>query len=542
MACESPFLSKSPLVDTVLSNRMGAVAIMGAAVQARVLIELRARLREINAEQARRNAEVEAKASARLQEIEKERAQWEQEHGNGDTRKVDDVEVGRTMTPGSLRASSQFSLFKSNTMQAGRSSMTMADLNHQGAPKEEATPSPPLKLDLGGSVSQAIPDNLISSDIKSQLTSEERSHPDIQKNLALLNELEDIKKSLSAIKGGSDRPSSFAMGARPRASSTTAESTLANASKTVGTGSRLQPGHSAARPASTPILNEWDNYVSSRNLFQPPSGVTTPVTPITAPIRPHSISMSPAVIAALEARQQRERAYELGGPEAYFEASISSRDQGSRPISVMVRPSREGALSDDDVPLSHHRRVSSGANSTLQQHQRTRAGSQVVILPPKRHSPTQSTSQPTVKTFEELESRHREKMRALQEPLSKKEAEDAEIAAAKRRWERSTATEKNVMTQKEQQRNSRNLGSKGQLNSDGRVQRPHSRSFGASDRRERPLSTASKVQEWKKYQDATQHQLSNEGDNQTRSKSPLPSSSGRQTPHSRSGSLGDLIM
>jgi hypothetical protein len=502
---------------------MGAVAIMGMAVQARVFIELKANLREINAEQERRNAEVEAKAASRFQEIDEERERWEMEHGKGTFRpKVDDLEASRTLTSDSHRPSSQFSVFKSAGIGKGSPS--------QATPKEERPGSPHLNIDLGQSVAQAIPGDMMSDSLETRLSAEEKSDPDIKKNLDLLNELEGIKKTITAIKSGSDRPSSFAAGARPRVAST---GIPLSAQNTVGTGPRLQVGSSSIRPISTPALNEWDDYVKNRNLFQPPSGISQPVTPIGPPIRPHSIANSPAVQAAIETRERQERAYELGGPEAYLEARNSRRDSTFFGTQTGAPDSN---IPEEDIPLARHRRASSGANSLLQGN-RTRPGSQILILPPKRQSANHSPDQPAVKTFEELESRHRDKIRALQEPLSRKEAEDAEIAAAKQRWEKSLAVERGFMTKKEQEK--------------GRGQeRPHSRSFGAftpTERSQRSMSIASKVQDWQKHQDATQRRhpsqtsmepAANNGTTGSRSKSALPfPQQGRSHSQSFSGSI-----
>lgn len=460
---------------------MGAVAIMGMAVQARVFIELKAKLHEINAEQEKRNAEVEAKAESRFQEIDQEREQWEMEHGKGTFRpKVDDLEASRTLTPESHRASSQFSLFKSAGIGKGSPS--------QATPKEEPASSPQLNLDLGQPVAQSIPGDMMTDNLETRLSAEEKSDPDIKKNLDLLNELEGIKKTITAIKSGSDRPSSFATGARPRVAST---GIPLSAQNTVGIGPRPQVGSRSIRPTSTPALNEWDDYVKNRSLFQPPSGISQPVTPIGHPTRPHSIAISPAVQAAIETRERQERAYELGGPEAYLEARNSRRESTFFGTQTGAPDSN---ISEEDIPLARRRRASSGANSLLQQGNRTRPGSQILSLPPKKPSPNHSPDQPVVMTLEELESRHRDKIRALQEPLNRKEAEDAEIATAKQRWERSLAIEREVMTKKGQEK--------------GRGQeRQHSRSFGAfnsTERSQRSMSVASKVQDWQKHQDAMQ--------------------------------------
>ena len=65
---------------------IGAFALMGVAIQLRVLKMLQMKLKEISREQKRRDEELEAQAAARFQSTTKELAEWEHEHGRKDSR------------------------------------------------------------------------------------------------------------------------------------------------------------------------------------------------------------------------------------------------------------------------------------------------------------------------------------------------------------------------------------------------------------------------------------------------------------------------
>lgn len=78
----------------------------------------------------------------------------------------------------------------------------------------------------------------------------------------------------------------------------------------------------------------------------------------------------------------------------------------------------------------------------------------MTILPPRKpKSPPQPVVQrpepPRTKTFEELAERHREKMRAMQAPLTKAEKEQAALEAARVRWERANENEKMAVTKRQ---------------------------------------------------------------------------------------------
>jgi len=241
------------------------------------------------------------------------------------------------------------------------------------------------------------------------------------------------------------------------------------------THSRL--GETIGRPTSVPLRDDdWDLYVQDRKLLQPPVGVTPPITPTGVGSR---IAISPAVADALNQRKRRESA--LGAGEAATDSS-------------------------EDVPLgkltSHPKRSSSGGNMAP-----------VNILPPRKPIVAPTPQRPPTtrtRTFEELNDRHREKMRDLQAPLTTAAKEDADLEVAKQRWEKAKALEKEAVTRRQAEKAAlleRRKRSEDEVERSGRrsMNDPasrHSRSLSADKlggSTSKRLSTM-KVEDWQKYQ------------------------------------------
>jgi hypothetical protein len=114
------------------------------------------------------------------------------------------------------------------------------------------------------------------------------------------------------------------------------------------------------------------------------------------------------------------------------------------------------------------------------------------------------------RTFEELNERHREKIRDMQAPLTLAEREHAEIEAAKQRWERSKDLEREAVTRRQAEKMAALEKKKRLEDQPGRERQKerqpngHSRSLsadklaavGSSSKR---LSTL-KVEDWQRYQ------------------------------------------
>jgi len=252
------------------------------------------------------------------------------------------------------------------------------------------------------------------------------------------------------------------------------------------THSRL--GETIGRPTSVPLRDDdWDLYVQDRKLLQPPAGVTPPISPTGVGSR---IAISPAVADALNQRKRRESA--LGAGEATTDSS-------------------------EDVPLAkimpHHRhRSSSGGNMV-------NAAAPVNILPPRKPIVAPTPQRPAAtrtRTFEELNDRHREKMRDLQAPLTTAAREDADLEVAKQRWEKAKALEKEAVTRRqaekaallERRKRSEDDAERGGRRSltlnDPAAAGRHSRSLSADKlggSTSKRLSTM-KVEDWVKYQQA----------------------------------------
>jgi hypothetical protein len=117
---------------------------------------------------------------------------------------------------------------------------------------------------------------------------------------------------------------------------------------------------------------------------------------------------------------------------------------------LQMRRHRENAItasshSSEDVPLA---RLAAQSKMQSSSHM-----SPVTILPPRRQSTgilaPAPVPAPRQRTFEELNERHREKMRDIQAPLTQAQKEHAEIEAARQRWERSKALEKEAVTRRQ---------------------------------------------------------------------------------------------
>lgn len=250
-------------------------------------------------------------------------------------------------------------------------------------------------------------------------------------------------------------------------------------------------GEGISRPTSVPLQDDWDAYVQDRRLLQPPAGITPPIatTSLNAP-GSSRLPISPAVTEALNRRKRRESALGVNnGVEA-------------------------GTESSEDIPVAkihpHRRNNSIGGNVP------------VTILPPRKSAIVAPVPQkPITRTFEELTERHREKMRDLQSPLTAAEREHAEVEAAKQRWERAKAKEKEAVMRRQAEQ-AASIEKRKRLEDDQkgtRSSRPeknrfrHSRSLSADKlgQGSKRLSTM-KVEDWQKYQEEVGRRSERKGD------------------------------
>lgn len=156
-----------------------------------------------------------------------------------------------------------------------------------------------------------------------------------------------------------------------------------------------------------------------------------------------------------------------------------------------------------------------------------------------------------VKTFEELNERHREKMRGLQAPLTHAEKEQIELAAAKQRWERNKKLEKDAMERREREQRERHRRRRSDADDLKKLsvsdpsqleRRRHSRSMsqdrlgmGGGEPSSRRMSML-KVEDWQRYQQGEPMPRSaSAGATRTMMESPTSMSGGRRM------SIGDAM-
>lgn len=481
---------------------IGAIAVMGAAVQFRILGVLQRKLEEIKIEQRRRDALDEAKDAERFLRVEEEKQQWDRQHPtlgkHGRTPSdfssmalMKDVDMPGTPDTesasafGRARRPSGLSEFMSTPTPTDDDMRTRSQQGYGALPA----------LDLGNDVESDIPKAFIAEDTKKNMTAAELEA--FRRKEELMAEIEGIRSSIDKLKAETpieSRSRQVSMTSRRTLSYNFDTAVLPEAAharplhsvdprlraSSMGAASRLSsPGIGIGRPTSAPLKDEeWENYVRERKLLQPPSGVTAPIATTDLPRRTPSprVAMSPAVQAALAQRARRE---------TMLDVEPQTSDAPS-----MISP----------VPRSYHaaKRSSSYIPPT--------------ILPPTRSpgpsQPSPSSPGPRTVTYEELTQRHREKMRELQGPLTTQEKERADVAAARARWDRSRQVEKQDVERRLAER-AQHAHSRSGDAVDDRDRRPsrHSRSLSADKlaviggpNGHNKRASLMKVEDWQRYQ------------------------------------------
>ncbi|KAJ3524275.1 hypothetical protein NMY22_g11072 [Coprinellus aureogranulatus] len=458
----------------------GAVALMGIAVQLRILKILQKKLREIQEAERMRDEEAEAQAAGRARAL------------------------------------------------SGLSELKVAPTSDEELRRAARYQNPGVlpTLDLGLGIRDDVPATFISQE-KAKSAAEIEA---LRKKEELLAEIQEIRKSIDILKTETPTPSDPSR--RPSLSSRRTLSIDANHAL-VPSSSHPRPPRATdprtrsyslelsaltqplddpiARPTSVPLQDnkEWDSYIQERKLLQPPAGVTAPIPTSGVPsLSVNRPPLAPAVQEALSQRKRRESAVLISSGSTQGGSGGSS----SEDVPLARIAAREIRHSHGNIPPQLLGRYS----PTPQPH--SGLGSSVQILPPRRPSGVASPAPQMppaarVKTFEELNERHREKMRDIQSPLTRAEKEHAELSAARQRWDRARAAEKDAMEkkqaemiatlEKEKKRRPSESGVVQQrMPSGDATRRKHSRSvsgnqFGeASSRR---LSTM-KVEDWQRYQ------------------------------------------
>lgn len=522
----------------------GAVALMGIAVQLRILKILQKKLREIQEAERQRDEEAEAQAAGRFDDVRREQDEWEKDHPTlskhgrnpsslSSTPLMKDRDGFSTPTSNGRMSTSYTPEARARAL-SGLSDLRVAPTSDEELQRAARYQNPGAlpALDLGLAIRDDVPATFIAKE-KAKSAAEVEA---LRKKEELLAEIQEIRKSIDILKTETPTPSDPSR--RPSLSSRRTLSIDANHAL-VPSSSHPRPPRATdprtrsyslefsaltrplddpiARPTSVPLQDnkEWDSYIQERKLLQPPAGVTAPIHTTSVPSS--SVNRPPLAPAVQEALSQRKRR------ESAVLISSGSTQGGS------------GGSSAEDVPLARiagrdREVVRHPPPQLLGRHSPSReplvggANSPVHILPPRRPSgfiaspAPQASPAARVKTFEELNERHREKMRDIQSPLTRAEKEHADLSAARQRWDRSKAMEKEAMEkkqaemlanlEKEKKRRPSDPGGAARVQgADAGMRRKHSRSvsgnqLGLAPQHEsspRRLSTM-KVEDWQRYQ------------------------------------------
>lgn len=434
-----------------------AISLMGIAVQLRILHVLQQKLREIKAEQKRREQQNEAKSAERFSRLEQEKAEWEREHPSlGKHGRTDSEFSGTTL----LRGGEGLMTRADDYGPRPRRSSGLSEFLAARAPDEELkravmknpqNPGALPVLDLGGDIQDDVPRAFVSGDT-GKINISGAKPGALKARDELLQEIQTIRRSIEILKSETPQPSSGSSSRQPSLASR-ARTLSYDLNSTIHGPSHQRPprqpdprarihsmdlpsleshvGYSIGRPTSAPLRNDdWDAYVRDRKLLQPPSGVSAPIatTPMPAVVPTPRLPVPAAVQDALLQRQMRENFLDtnaIQGDKADTPAYTTGHD--------IVAP----------VPKAHHRRAASSHLSSSYM--------PPTILPPRKATPPPA-QQPRTVTYEELTERHREKLRELQAPVTNAEKEQAELEAAKARWERSKTVERQAVTKRQAER------------------------------------------------------------------------------------------
>jgi hypothetical protein len=422
---------------------MAAVALMGIALQLRILKLLQRKLKEISEMQKKQDEEEERRAADRFAGLDMEKQEWEAQrksvlhHGRNesDLSDVALLEEGKRSTPGTPQPDDYTTLVGG---QRQRYQSGVSDLMTDEGRRSQSPGAIPA-LDLGRGIEGSVPqDYLADSKEVSRIEEEVRA----REKLKL--EIEDIRKSIIYLEDvtptRSNRPSlasrtdiiGYREGSRSRTNSLELGAMMRSSS--IG----------ATRPKSAPIPEDWDAYVRDRKLLQPPSGPSPPIQTSPPPMTQRT-SMSSALLDAVANRQK---------VESMFGVKPSAPVEG--PSSIPYQPIPQRSQDSEDTPLALIV-PSNPKPSNRTSHIRSKsAGPPVTILPPQKashhhihHPIKEEEAPPRVATYEELAERHQRKIRDIQAPLTRAEREAAELGDAKRRWERAKALEKEAVTKRQ---------------------------------------------------------------------------------------------
>jgi hypothetical protein len=414
---------------------MAAVALMGIAVQLRVLKLLQRKLKEISEMQKQQDEEEERRATERFATLDEEKQEWETQrmsilhHGRKDS---DFSSAGLLEGKGSTPDTPQPDDYA--TLVGGQRPRYQSGVSELMSDEGRRSQSPGAipALDLGGGIEGNVPRDYLADSKEINRIEEE-----IRSKQKLKQEIEDIRKSIIYLEDATPtRSRGPSLASRTDIIGSQDPSRSRTTSLEFGALMR-SPSAGITRPKSAPIPEDWDAYVRDRKLLQPPSGISPPIQTSQPPMTQRA-SMSSALLDAVANRQKMESMLGVK-PSVPVEGPLSSPYQ----------PIPQHSQDSEDIPLALV------APSNPKSHVRSKStGPPLAILPPQKASPHHNLQEekalpPRVATYEELAERHQRKIRDMQAPLTRAEREASEVEDAKKRWERAKALEKEAVTKRQ---------------------------------------------------------------------------------------------
>lgn len=430
-------------VTQVMQIELGltaAVALMGIAIQLRVLKLLQRKLKEISEMQKKQDEEEERRAADRFSGLDMEKQEWETQrksilhHGRNDS----DFSGAGLLADGKGSVPSSPQPDDYATLVGGQRQRYQSGVSEFMTEEGRRSQSPGVipALDLGNGIEGSVPRDYLADSKEVSRIEEE-----IRVKSKLKQEIEDIRKSIVNLEDStatrSNRPSlasrndlvSHQDGGRSRTNSLELGAMMRTSSAGV------------VRPRSAPIPEDWDAYVRDRKLLQPPSGVSAPIITSQPPMTQRA-SMSPALLDAVANRQKMENMLGVK-PNMPVEGSLGN------PLQPIPQHPQ-----DEDIPLALVAPLNTKSLNSKSHIRSKSTGPPMAILPPQKVPPHHTSQEekglgPRVATYEELAERHQRKIRDMQAPLTRAEREAADLGDAKRRWERAKAIEKEAVTKRQ---------------------------------------------------------------------------------------------
>lgn len=358
-------------------------------VLGKIAFQVKRAQEEEKAKQERKDA---AEAEKRAKRHEEELSQWEEKHGSGRSRGIDKGPMSSTLdlpiesavpslprVGSGGRPSSQLSLV---AHERNISSTASAAGNTSEGHAEPKGLLP--QLELGDSLAPAL--GVVDRD------------PALQEKEKLLDEIQKVRASIEILCSGT--PTGFAPLANDAAARSRTHSTA----------------QSLASARSAPLASrdaEWDTYVSERQIYTPPAGVSPPIPAGTIRSAGRLSRISPDVVSARDRRERTLSAFELG----------SLAEFGAAPSLDQTR--RYSSTTQMDAPRRAPPVVSGHADSRV-----------LSKAAPRSASPS------NVVSFEELQTRHRQRLSQLQKPVTESIESELRLAEAKAKHERRMAAER----------------------------------------------------------------------------------------------------